>query len=53
MPNFAQVDPERPGYERHPRFRGVEVFGATLGPGETLFIPHGRRHTPALSRTPS
>jgi hypothetical protein len=44
MPNFAQVDPERPDYERHPRFRGVEVFGATLGPGETLFIPHGWWH---------
>ena len=44
MPNFAEVDPERPDLARHPRFRDVPVFGATLGPGETLFIPHGWWH---------
>jgi hypothetical protein len=44
MPNFSQVDPEAPDYARHPRFRGVRVFGTTLGPGETLFIPHGWWH---------
>ena len=41
---FATVDPEAPDYERHPRFRGVETFEATLAPGETLFIPHGWWH---------
>jgi hypothetical protein len=44
MPNFATVDPEAPDYERHPRFRGVETFVATLSAGETLFIPHGWWH---------
>ncbi len=44
MPNFSQVDPEQPDYDRHPRFRGVTVFGATLTSGETLFIPHGWWH---------
>ena len=44
MPNFSQVDPEQPDYDRHPRFRGATVFGATLASGETLFIPHGWWH---------
>lgn len=44
MPNFAQVDPERPDYARYPRFRGVQVFAATVEGGETLFIPHGWWH---------
>jgi lysine-specific demethylase 8 len=44
MPNFAQVDPERPDYERYPRFRQATALGATLDSGETLFIPHGWWH---------
>jgi hypothetical protein len=44
MPNFSEVDPERPDWTRHPRFREATVFAATLGPGETLFIPHGWWH---------
>jgi lysine-specific demethylase 8 len=44
MPNFATVDPEHPDFARHPRFRGVEVFGATLAAGETLFVPRGWWH---------
>jgi lysine-specific demethylase 8 len=44
MPNFAEVDPERPDYGRHPRFREARGLGATLEPGETLFIPHGWWH---------
>jgi [protein]-arginine 3-hydroxylase / protease len=44
MPNFSQVDPEQPDYDRYPRFRGVTAFGAVLDAGETLFIPHGWWH---------
>jgi hypothetical protein len=44
MPNFSQVDPERPDYDRHPRFRDAAAIGATLDAGETLFIPHGWWH---------
>jgi hypothetical protein len=44
MPNFASVDAERPDYTRHPRFRAATVWTATLGAGETLFIPHGWWH---------
>jgi hypothetical protein len=44
MPNFAQVDPERPDYARHPRLRGATARAATLEGGETLFLPHGWWH---------
>jgi hypothetical protein len=44
MPDFALVDPEQPDYARHPRFRGLRLFGATVQPGETMFIPHGWWH---------
>jgi hypothetical protein len=44
MPNFADVDPEHPDHDRHPRFRGVTALGATLDAGETLFIPRGWWH---------
>jgi lysine-specific demethylase 8 len=44
MPNFSQVDPERPDYERYPRFRGATAFGGVLDSGEALFIPHGWWH---------
>ncbi len=44
MPNFASVDPERPDYDRYPRFRGATAFGGTLQGGETLLIPHGWWH---------
>ena len=44
MPNFSDVDPEQPDYERHPRFRGKRAVGGVVGDGETLFIPHGWWH---------
>lgn len=52
MPNFANVDPERPDYARYPAFRGAAIQGAVLEPGETLFIPHGWwHHTRSLDNT--
>jgi len=44
MPNFSHVDPEQVNQDRFPKFRGFTALGATLGPGETLFIPHGWWH---------
>lgn len=44
MPNFSEVDPEHPDYERHPDFRGQRAVGGIVGDGETLFIPHGWWH---------
>ena len=44
MPNFAHVDPERPDYDRYPRFREASPIGGVVNPGETLFIPHGWWH---------
>ncbi len=44
MPNFSSVDPERPDFDRHPRFREKRPVGGIVGDGETLFIPHGWWH---------
>ncbi len=44
MPNFSQVDPERPDYDRFPEFRRVRAVGGVVAPGETLLIPHGWWH---------
>jgi hypothetical protein len=44
MPNFSQIDPEHPDWERFPRFRGVRALGGVIHPGETLFIPRGWWH---------
>ncbi len=44
MPNFSSVDPERPDFARHPRFRAKRPVGGIVGDGETLFIPHGWWH---------
>jgi len=44
MPNFSQVDPERPDRNRYPRFRDLTALGGVVEPGETLFIPRGWWH---------
>jgi hypothetical protein len=41
---FSEVDPERPDFERFPRFRQAEVIRTDLGPGDALFIPVGWWH---------
>lgn len=43
-PNFSQVDPEHPDYDRYPRFRAATAMAATLSAGEALFIPQGWWH---------
>jgi hypothetical protein len=44
LPNGARIDPERPDYARFPRSRELRWQTVRLGPGETLFIPHGWWH---------
>jgi oxalate decarboxylase/phosphoglucose isomerase-like protein (cupin superfamily) len=44
IPNGAGVDPEAPDLARFPRFRGARPRVAEVGPGETIFIPHGHWH---------
>ncbi len=39
MPNHAHVDPEKPDYERCPKFRDAQPYVVELVAGETLFIP--------------
>lgn len=44
MPNFSSVDPEQPDFDKYPHFREVTALSGIIGPGETLFIPHGWWH---------
>lgn len=39
LPNFAQVDPEKPDYEKFPKFSCAKQFSINLKKGETLYIP--------------
>jgi hypothetical protein len=39
LPNFSPVDPDRPDYDRFPRFRDAQPWIADLRDGDTLFIP--------------
>lgn len=36
---FSQVNPDRPDFERFPRYRHARPMECTLGPGDMLFIP--------------
>ena len=38
-PNIGQVNPERPDYERFPRFRQAQAMIADVRPGDVLFLP--------------
>ncbi len=42
---LSAIDPDAVDFEKHPRFRGVCVLEATVGPGDFLLIPVGWWHT--------
>jgi lysine-specific demethylase 8 len=44
VPNFSRVDPERPDFERYPRFAGATPLTCVIGPSDVLFIPSGWWH---------
>lgn len=44
IPNGAEVDPEAPDLARFPRLAYATPRVAELGPGDTLFLPHGHWH---------
>src|SRR6185369_14845378 len=39
LPNFSQVDPENPDYDRFPLCRDVAPVEVLLGPGDALYLP--------------
>lgn len=54
LPNYSQVDPERPDHDRFPLSRGVRPLALELGPGDAIYLPsrwwhHVRTLEPSLS----
>ncbi len=44
VPNGCRADLDAPDFERHPRFRDVEMDQAELEPGDGVYIPRGSWH---------
>jgi len=41
---YADLDPERPDFKKHPSHKDVLLHDVVLGPGDALFIPAGWWH---------
>jgi hypothetical protein len=41
---YSEVNPEKPDFERFPRFRQAGAISVDVGPGDVLFIPVGWWH---------
>jgi hypothetical protein len=43
-PQYSQISPDKPDYERFPKFREATGYDVTLQPGEMIYMPTGLWH---------